>query len=265
MAPRRKNLLRPIRPNAGIEAAYRAKMRKLISEMARSFEYWVRASYRANEPIMAQDATPASQLRIELNRLAKHWNKRFRDAAPELAAYFARQAYRRSDEQLRQILKRAGMSVQFKMTPEMTDIMRATVAENVQLIRSIPEQYFTQVQGAVMRSVSAGRDLKTLSDELREHYGVSHRRAAFIARDQSNKMTANVQRARQTKLGITEGEWVHSHGGKKPRKTHLANDGKRFNIATGWHDPDPRVDRKIWPGELPNCRCVWTAVVPGLT
>jgi len=36
----------------------------------------------------------------------------------------------------------------------------------------------------------------------------------------------------------------------------------RYNIATGWFDPDAR--KYIWPGTEINCRCVSKAVIPGL-
>src|SRR5512146_2230504 len=207
----RRRISAAVRPNAGIEAAYRRKLKALIAEMARSFDYWVKASWRASEPVMAQDATPAEELRVALNRLGRRWQRRFNEAAPELAAYFAKQAHRRSDAALASILRRAGFTVRFTMTPEMRDVFRAVVAENVQLIRSIPQQYFTQVQGDVMRSVAAGRDLNTLSRDLAKRHGVTARRAAFIALDQNNKATAQLQRARQTSLGIEEGVWLHSH------------------------------------------------------
>ena len=42
-------------------------------------------------------------------------------------------------------------------------------------------------------------------------------------------------------MGVDEALWLHSHAGKEPRPTHLANDGKRYKISEGWYDPDPRV------------------------
>jgi uncharacterized protein with gpF-like domain len=74
-----------------------------------------------------------------------------------------------------------------------------------------------------------------------------------------------MNRARQEELGITEAVWLHSHAGKKPRPTHLANHGKRYNVAEGWFDPDPKVRKHIWPGELINCRCVSKSVVKGFS
>ena len=268
---RRKRPTRPekigraVHANAGIEAAYRKKMRSLINEMSRSYVYWIKACYRQHEPKMAMDATPAVQLQRTMSQLGRYWLKRFREASPKLAAHFAKSVSKQSDAALRKILKDAGFSVEFKITPELRDVMTASINENVSLIKSIQQQYHTQIEGSVMRSVQIGRDLDGLTKELQRHHHVSFDRAKFIARDQNNKATAALQKARQTDLGLKQGIWLHSHAGKVPRKTHLANHGHRFNIAEGWFDPDPKVRKHIMPGELVNCRCVWRVVIPGLT
>jgi uncharacterized protein with gpF-like domain len=267
MASRRRNekILPAVHPNAGIEAEFRKKLRDLVDEMANSFEYFIKAAYKKNEPAIAQDATPAAELQAAIEELAKRWRKRFREGAPELAAYFAKSASKRSDAALRAILKKAGFTVDFKLTPAMRDILKATVEQNVQLIKSIPEQYLTNVQGAVMRSVTAGRDVGSLAKELQEQYGVTRRRAAFISLDQNNKATAAFTRVRQIEVGITRAIWLHSHGGKSPRRTHVANSGKSYDVKQGWYDPDPKVKRFIFPGELPRCRCVSKSIVKGFS
>lgn len=254
MLRRNKELvLRPVFPNLGIQAMYRRRLRCLIDEMNNSILYWIQATYRATPPVMAMDDSAASQLRIAINKLTRQWQRRFDDAADELAAYFATAAHRRSDATLRAILKKGGFSVQFKMTAAMRDILKATITEQVGLIKSIPQQYLVNVQGAVMRSVQRGGDLGTLTKELEKQYGVTRRRAALIARDQNNKANSSMTRARQLELGIDTAVWLHSHGGREPRKTHLANSGKRYDPAKGWFDPDPKVNRYIFPGELINC------------
>ena len=53
------------------------------------------------------------------------------------------------------------------MTPAVRDAFNASLAENVGLIKSIPEKYLQQVEGVVMRSYSAGRDLETMVKELK--------------------------------------------------------------------------------------------------
>ena len=258
-----EKILPPVFPNVGIEVEYRRRLLALLDEMAASYLWWLRAQYRKTPPALGQDATPAKELEKALKELAKRWDKRFDKAAKELADYFSLAVNRRSEASLRAILKRGGWSVSFRMTPAMRDVFNATKAENVALIKSIATQYHTQVQTLVMQSVTAGRDLKTLTDELTQRYGISRRRAALIARDQNNKATAVMTRARQQGLGITEAIWLHSHGGKEPRRTHLANDGKRYNIAEGWYDPDPKVRKRIWPGTEINCRCVSKSIIKG--
>lgn len=257
-------VLRPLHPNAGIEAAYRRKLIRLIDEMNRSVRYWLKAAYRAHEPVMAQDdVLPSSALRAAVRKLAARWQKHFDEAAPELAAYFGKAVTERSDAALAAILRKGGFSVKFKMTPAMRDVMNATVDQQVSLIKSIPSEYFTQIEGMVMRSVQTGRDLKHLTDELQTHFGVTRRRAITIARDQNNKATAAMHRARQDELGITEAVWVHSGGGKHPRPTHVAANGKKYDIKKGmW---DSAVQKFVLPGELINCRCVSRSVVPGFS
>lgn len=255
--------MQPVRPNVGVEVAYRKRLYALIDEMQRSVDYWVRASYRANEPIMAQDDIPAVNLRETMKRLIAQWQQRFDDTAKQLAEYFSRAAVNRSDAQLKAILKKGGFTVPLRMTAAAKDILQATITQNVALIKSIPAQYFTNIEGAVMRSVQTGRDLKSLTDDLQEQYGVTRRRAAFIARDQNDRATASIVRARQVELGITEAVWVHSGGGKTPRPTHVkaGRDKARYDTSKGWWDSHEK--KWIFPGELVNCRCVSRSVVPG--
>ena len=260
-----EKVLRPVHPNAGIEAEYQRRLNRLISEMHRSVLFWLKAAYRANQPRMATDETPADALRRAMRQMASRWLKRFDEASAKLADWFGQSVQTRSSAALKKILKDGGISVEFKMTPAMRDVLDATVNHNVALIKSIPQQYLGQVEGAVMRSVQTGRDLATLSEELEARFGVTKRRAAFISRDQNNKATAAMSRARQLELGLDEAVWVHSGGGKHPRKSHqkAGRQKTRFPIAEGWFDPE--VGRKIIPGELINCRCVSKAVIRGFS
>lgn len=257
-------VLRPVHPNAGIEAEYRARLAKLVDDMHRSYVYFLKAQYRETPPEMAMDATPAQRMQRELSLLGKRWQKRINDAAPKLATWFARSASKRSQNVLKKILKDAGISVEFQMTAPMRDVLQATLSENVSLIKSIGSEYHTQVEGIVMRSVTAGRDLEVLTKDLQARYPITKKRADLISLDQNNKATSNFVKVRQVELGL-KAKWLHSHGGKEPRPTHLANDGKIYDPAVGWFDPDPKVRRRIWPGQLIKCRCVSASVVKGFS
>lgn len=265
MASRGYKVLKPVHPNAGIGADYRGKLDRLIERMQASYAYFLKAQYRETPPRMALDETPAAALRKELRRLGIQWEEEFARLAPKMARWFAISIERRSTLAMKKMLKDAGVTVQYRMTAGMRDVFQATVEENVSLIKSIAEKYHSDVVGLVMRSVQEGRDLAGLTKELQARYGVTRRRAALIALDQNNKATAAMTRVRQLEANIEEAIWMHSLGGKEPRPTHLANNGKIYNIRKGWYDPDPKVRRRIWPGQLIKCRCVPKPIVRGFS
>lgn len=268
-------VLRPVRANAGIEAAYNKALQRWVDEMHKSLVYWITAQYRANPPpALAQDAgmesfrdgSPANAMRRAIHRMSRRWMKAFDKGSEELAKYFVDKAAGATDVQLKQILKKAGFMVEFKTTKAINNAMQAAIGENVSLISSIAEQHLSEVEGLVMRSMQRGRDLGSLTEELTQRYDITKRRASFIARDQANKMTAVINRTRQVELGITQARWRHSHGGKHPRKSHVeasqadGGKGKLYDVREGC-----LIDgEKIWPGELPNCRCTAQSVIPGL-
>lgn len=257
--------LRPVRPNVGIEAAYRRRLLEAVRAMHDDLLTELRAAYAENKPEMAQDRSPAKELQEIIGRLAWRWRQRFAELAPELARHFAKSAADRSDRALAASLKKAGFTVQFRMTRAVNDIVQAQVAANVALIKSIGAQHLTDVEGIVMRSVQQGRDLGGLTKDLQEQYGVTRRRAAFIASDQNSKATAVVTRSRYVELGITQAIWIHSAGGKHPRPTHVkaGRDQVRYSVLDGW--PDPALGgKRIWPGTEFSCRCVSRPILPGL-
>lgn len=250
--------VRAVSANRGVEARYRKELDALIKEMSNSAEYWLRAQYRKAPPEVAMDALPAAEMAARVREVSKRWIARFNDMAADIAKRFAAGSIKATDNSFQKALKDAGWAVDFKMTRAMQDVAKAAVVENVALIKSIPQQYFTQVEGIVMRGYSRGRDLEEITKELLSRYEVTSSRAALIARDQSNKLNAVTTQARRQELGITEAIWQHSHGGKEPRKSHVAADGRKFKIAEGC-----LIDgRHILPGEEINCRCTSKSVLP---
>jgi Phage Mu protein F like protein len=243
--------LRAVRPNAGVQASYQRKLDALIDAMQAAVEAAIHTAYLRKPPRLAADEAPAEALRGVAARLGREWQQRFTDFANREGKRFTAQAAGHADRSLAEALRDAGFTVRFTMTPEARDVLAATMAEQVNLIRSIPAEYLTQVQGAVMRSVQTGRDLGALTTELQEQFGVTKRRAALIARTQNNMATASMVRVRQDALGITQAMWLHSAGGKVPRPTHVKNSGKLYDVKEGWLDP--AINKRIWPGTEVNC------------
>lgn len=263
----KKITLKAVRANAGIAQAYEDALIKWINEMNKSVLYWVKAQYRANKPALAQDdqygsiyeGSSANAMNLQVARLARRWQRNFDQGAKTLAEWFSTNVLNRSQKQLKDILRDAGFSVEFKMTDAARDAYGAVINENIALIKSIPSQYFTQVQGDVMRAVSRGGDLGPLAEKIEKQYGVTKRRAALISRDQNRKANSVITRVRQQELGITTAVWKHSRAGAHPRPSHQAADGKEYDVTKGM-----LIDGEyVFPGELINCKCYSKSVIEG--
>ena len=253
--------LPPIHSSAAIAATFSRRLRALVDRMNASVLWWVRAAYRANAPEIAQDATPASILRAAIRRITKRWTTKFDDAAQKMAAWFATATNKRSTDAMRTILKDAGISVEFQRTAAMRDIEQATVTNAVSLIKTIPQKHFAQIEQSLMRSVQTGRDLASMTRDLKTIAGTTDRQIARIVRTTNNQATAAFARARQLECGITEALWLHSSAGKKPRPSHVEMNGKPYDVAKGMWDKDER--EWVLPGQLINCRCLCRPIVKG--
>lgn len=258
-APGKSILLPPVRPNVGVEVAYQRRLNVMVEAMNKSVLWWVSAAYRERSPEMALDVSPADFLAKVMTKLARRWVRQFSDAADKMAEQFASENKRAYDVSMMSHLKAAGFAVKFQGTAMTRDAFDSVVAENVSLIKSIPSKSFTEIEGAVMRSVQAGRDLKTLQTELLALGSKTKKRAALIARDQNNKATAAMHKARRLSLGLTQAKWRHSRGGVHPRPSHVEATGQLYEIAQGCY-----IDEEyIMPGEKINCKCVDETLIPG--
>ena len=251
--------LRPMRANARLEAIYRKKLLKLVDDMNDSILYWLSVSYKTFDAEIAQDANPIKALQKTVKELALRWLKNFKIGADKLADWHTNAVLNMTDAQLKDTLKDAGFTVKMQITPSMQAAYDAVIAEQVGLITNISVQQSAQIETLVMQSVQAGRDLKTLTDELESRFGITRRRAKLIARDQNNKATQTLTRQRQKDLGITQAIWKHSHAGKVPRPSHVKANGKVYDLDKGMY-----LDGKwTFPSFEINCRCFSVPQISG--
>lgn len=227
-----------------------------------SLVYWLSAQYKAAG--LAQDAAdggnPAIAMRASLRTLSRRWQGAFGKFGESMAKRLADKSLVHADSGLMASLKARGLTVKFTLSEPMQTAYQSVIGEQVGLIKSIASEHLSEVEGLVMRSVARGRDLGALTQDLQARFAVTKRRAAFIARDQSNKATSVLTAARQKEIGITQGVWKHSHAGKVPRPSHLKADGETFDLSKGMY-----LDGEwVMPGEAINCRCGWEPIIPGL-
>lgn len=193
-------LLAPIRPNLGVEAAYRKSLKKLLREMRTDVQGLLERHYPKG---IAQDGL-TDGLQAALSALLRYWAARLDKLAPQIAEIFANQSASHTEKAFQTALREAGFTVRFRTAARQQTALQAVLGGNVSLIRSIGRQYLDRVEESVWRSVNAGYDMAQLTRELRKDYGISERRAAFIARDQTNKAKVAIEKARRQELGITE-------------------------------------------------------------
>lgn len=268
MSRKKTKSLKAINYNAGNIKWYQRELLAEISEMNDEVKSEIVRVIRDNPlakvRVLAMDANPAQITKQVLDALARKWVDRFINRANPLSREMVKKTLVAVDRGLLASARADNLTIKMQWTTAMTEKVDAIIAENVSLIRSIPEKYFTEVEGTVYRALARGGDRKALADEIEESFGKRHgitrRRAEFIARDQTRKATSALSAARQEAAGIVEGEWVHSGGGQSPRKSHVkaGKERKRFKLSEGC-----LIDGEyIMPGQLPNCGCIWKPVLP---
>ena len=133
------------------------------------------------------------------------------------------------------------------------DIMYATTRENVALIKTIPEEYFKQIEGVVFRGTVQGRDATSMIKQITKIGYSTEKRARLIARDQTSKLNSALNQQRSQNLGIEEYIW-RTAGDERVRDSHKSKNGKTFR----WDDPPKDTGH---PGEDIQCRCVAQSII----
>jgi SPP1 gp7 family putative phage head morphogenesis protein len=151
------------------------------------------------------------------------------------------------EQTARQFKRVLGIDV-FNLTPELTTQISAFTVDNVALIESISERYLKDVEQVALRNLRAGNRSSEWREELAERFDVTQSRAALIARDQTNKFNGELNRARQTSLGIETYTWRTSED-ERVRPSHEAING---NVYAWEGEPKPPEGH---PGQPIQCRC----------
>lgn len=255
-----------INPNYSVAARYNDKLDSLIRRMTEEVERSIHRLYKgdAAQEFFAQDASIASQARIMANALKNKYEKLFSDNAQWIAESFTNQSDEASSKAVHMsAVKLSGglsLSTAVLTTPVMKNILKATITENVLLIKSIPEKYLNNVMGAVQRSITTGNDLADLVPYLAKNKEVTYARAKMIAHDQTRKAMNGLSKGRMEQIGVKKYEWLHTGGSNAPREDHIKMSGNIYSF-----DDPPVIDSKTGergiPGQAINCRCRMLPVI----
>ncbi|WP_242016175.1 phage head morphogenesis protein [Klebsiella quasipneumoniae] len=268
MSRKKTKRLKAVSYNAGNIKWYQrellAEIREMNDDVKQQVLDIILSNPLAEDSGVAMDASPVSMIKWLLDSLARKWVDRFINKSLLVSDALIKKTTNAVDRGLLASARVEGLTIKMQWTPAMTEKVDAIIAENVSLIRSIPEKYFTEVEGMVYRAVARGGDRKGLADEIEANFGKRHgiarRRAEGIARDQVRKTTACLSRERQKAVGIKRGIWIHSGGSNRPRKKHVHANGQEFDLEVGL--PVGDKGQYVLPGEEIECGCTWKPVLP---
>ena len=144
----------------------------------------------------------------------------------------------------------------FSNEPWLKDQSKIFSAQNAQLIKSLPIEELARVSQDVERGLQQGERFTDIAETIQKSFGITHRRAKLIARDQTQKLNNSLTKLRQQEVGVEEYIWQTSDD-ERVRQTHKDNDGKKFR----WDTPPPITGH---PGNDVNCRCIARPVLDKL-
>ncbi len=147
------------------------------------------------------------------------------------------------------------------ISPELTDYQRKVISAEYTKNLNLYIQDFTKKETNELRKKMQERVLKGyryegVIKEIQKSYGVSHRKAKFLARQETSLMMTSFKQSRYTGAGVNQYRWHCVVGSAKHpvRPMHKIHDGKIYRF-----DQPPIVDLKgnrKNPGQDYNCRCV---------
>lgn len=156
-------------------------------------------------------------------------------------------------QQFHKVIRKAYAVDIFVDEPWLVDLLKVWESENVGLIKSIPQQALSRMQGEIVASVQRGGLVKDLRDELVAEFGIAKDRATLIANDQIGKLNAQLTEQRQRQIGVDEYTW-RGMLDERERDEHVAREGQVFSWAKPPEDGHPGIPIR--------CRCRSEPVLP---
>lgn len=135
--------------------------------------------------------------------------------------------------------------------------MRALLAEQVTLIKSIPLDAAQRVHRLTLEGIENSTRASAISKEIQRSGAVAESRADLIARTEVARTASTLTQARAEHVG-SEGYIWRTSGDSDVRESHRDMNGKYVR----WDSP-PTLDKMTGhAGQFPNCRCYPEPVIP---
>lgn len=247
------------------EKSYLALLRKVLAGAAEGIRDIIAPSFliqEAQRVTTDADESTFTAFRALLGRLVRSIVPQFRD--------LLKLEGRRHTKSWMQAAKKAiGVDLRGAVKDEdLDDFLEAVALRNAALIQGMAEDLIKSVQYETIQAVLNGESYSQLQKKLKERLGVSDSRARLIARDQSSKLKAALDKKRAEDAGLNEYIFRTSED-ERVRPTHeaMANRTCRYDDPTVYQKDGKWVSRsgvggvKLHPGEDIQCRCSGQAVI----
>lgn len=234
-------------PRTGkVEREYMRQLRKIARHVAD-----IVSGYPAGDP----SAEPA--IRDALTRYAGIIDGWARFTAGKFVAAIARQ----NENEWRERSKLIGRELRAEILNAPTgQAMRAILAEQVELIKSIPLNEAQRVHRLTQAALSNGTRATETAGEILRTNSVTASRAMLIARTETSRASTALTMARAQHIGSDSYIWRTS-ADSDVRESHKHVNGKVFR----WDNPPSFPDGHSYhPGCFPNCRCWAEPIIPDL-
>ncbi len=156
------------------------------------------------------------------------------------------------------------------------DFVSMQINKNVSLVKSIPDEFFKQIEAEIYQGVSNGVTYGDIAKringikDISSVFGKLSNRTKFIARNEVENINAALVKKRSEKVGLKKFIWQTSRdervrgnpAGTYPNAkcSHYKLDGKVFT----WSGGAKCGGKVIYPGSDFNCRCVAINLIEGI-
>lgn len=163
------------------------------------------------------------------------------------------QSMNRMNQEITRTLK--GIAVSPKITPEGKKFISDEWGGNLTLyIQKFTDENILKLRQEVQAHAFSGGRSASLAKVIQQNYGVSQRKAKFLARQETSLLMSTVRENRYKDVGSIKYKWSGAMDSRE-RHDHKLLQGKVFF----WDSPpvvDRNTGRRANPGEDYNCRCV---------
>ena len=259
---RRKPTLKPVHASKAVQNDYMMQLKKLVDRMNKDVQLALMPALKSSESKYRGYTADSwlDDIMRSMNNLKKQYSSTVLESFAELVSRrFVKQA-----DNYNKRKSAVSFGINALGADSTQDYLKFAIHNNVSLIKSIPTQFFGDIESAVLNGINDGASYKDLQDIIERRYNVTESRARLIARDQTAKVNGQLTATRQVDAGIDKFEWLTSDD-ERVRDSHKDLEEDETEHGRGvylWSQP-PRglKGRRIIPGFEFQCRCVAIPVV----